>query len=467
MQQKALTFLGLLVPLSIAGWSHAQSPCPTSVLSGANAKNSNDLICSLPQIYGAGGMVGADNGGPLDATTGHEVHFQASALSSFGPLNSQIGVELSQLPIASPVAGIVFVGGVVTTTESYGPVLTDRADTLGKHRVFVGASYQHFDFDKVDGYDIRKLGIVLTHEQEPTVCATQPTVPCLNGEPIYTRDIIATQTGIDLKVHQVTLVASVGLSDRLDLSLVVPISNVSFKVQSLATIFNFEPPPVEHRFSATSGNLGETFIDPYDANFASTRTSTGMGDLTIRGKYKAWESGDEKSGAAVGIDVRLPTGDANNFTGAGTWGVRPFVTWSRNWFVSPHATVGFEGNGSSVLAGNVTTQPVVETKLPDVFSYSAGGDLALGRRVSLSSDFIGQSLLSAPKIGQTIFTDYAGGTHADITTRLTTVNELSISVGGKVDVYRRLLLTGNVLFRVNDTGLHSRPVPLGGLSYFF
>jgi hypothetical protein len=454
-------------PLILAGFIHAQSPCPTSTLLGSSATISSDLICSVPQVYGAGGMVGADNGGPLDATTGHEVHFQASALSSFGPLNSQIGVELSQLPIASPVAGIVFVGGVVTTTESYGPVLTDRADTLGKHRIFIGGTYQHFYFDKVDGFNIRNLGIVLTHEAEPTVCTTDPTVPCLDGSPIYTRDIIATQTGVDLKVHQITLVGSYGINDRLDLSLVVPVSNVRLGVRSLATIFNFEPPPVNHQFAPSSGDPAETYIDPYDAAFASKRNITGIGDLTIRGKYRVWEAGDEKSGVAVGLDARLPTGDAYNFLGAGTWGVRPFATWSRNGFVSPHATVGFQGNGSSVLAGNVTTQPASKAKLPDVFSYSAGADVALGRHANISSDFIGQSLLSAPRIGQTTFTDFAGGTHSDITTSVATVNEYSISVGGKIGLYHRLLLTANVLFRVNDAGLHSKPVPLGGLSYFF
>jgi hypothetical protein len=446
---------------------YAQSPCPTSVLLDSNAKRSSKLICSVPQVYGPGGMVGTDNGGPLDATTGHEVHFQASTLSSFGPLNSHIGVELSQLPIAAPVAGFVFTGGFLTTTESYGPILSDRAETLGAHRLFVGASYQHFEFDKIDGMNMRNLGIVLTHESEPTVCSTSPSVPCDGGEPIYTRDIIATQTGIDLKVHQLTFVATVGLTDKLDLSLALPVSNVRMGVRSLATIYNFEPPPVNHHFAAAPNNSGETFIDSYNATFTNVGTATGIDDITIRGKYKAWQSPDERSGVAIGLDLRLPTGDSYNFLGTGTWGLRPFVIWSRSGLVSTRASAGFQGNGSSVLAGSVTSQPVTDAKLPDVFSYSAGADINLGSRANISSDFIGQSFLSAAKIASSTYTDYAGGTHSDLTTSIGTVNEFSMTVGGKVRLHKNLLFTANVLFRLNNAGLHTKPVPLAALSYSF
>jgi hypothetical protein len=264
-----------------------------------------------------------------------------------------------------------------------------------------------------------------------------------------------------------TFVASYGLTRDLDISLVVPVSNVRLGVSSLATIFNFEPPPVNHRFATVSGNPGNNNINPYNGLFTSAGSATGIGDVTVRGKYKTWQSADERSALALGLDVRFPTGDAYNFLGAGTWGVRPFVTFSRSGRVSPHATLGFQGNGSSVLAGSVTSQPVSNAKLPDIFSYSVGADVSLGRLASVSSDFIGQSLLSASKVNQTTYTDYAGGTHPEISTTTATVNELSMSVGGKIKLNRRLLFSANVLFRLNDAGLHSKPVPLAGLSYSF
>ena len=69
---------------------------------------------------------------------------------------------------------------------SFGPVLTDRAETLGKRRIFVGVSYEYFDFDKADNVNLKNFGAVYTHEPEPTEC-TGPTPPLLHGTRWYPR----------------------------------------------------------------------------------------------------------------------------------------------------------------------------------------------------------------------------------------------------------------------------------------
>jgi hypothetical protein len=59
-----------------------------------------------------------------------------------------------------------------------------------------------------------------------------------------------------------------------------------------------------------------------------------------------------------------------------------------------------------------------------------------------------------------------------------TINDFSIGVkwspfggrksrDGKSSPWQELLLYGNVLFQMNDTGLRSDPVPLVGISYKF
>src|SRR5579871_4298185 len=102
--------VSLLIMASIS--CVAQSPCPTQELLGSSAKTSSDMLCLIPQVYGAGGLVGSDNGGPLNPTTGHEAHFQASSVSDFRPINAEIGLQLSQVPLAAPVSGVTFQGGV-------------------------------------------------------------------------------------------------------------------------------------------------------------------------------------------------------------------------------------------------------------------------------------------------------------------------------------------------------------------
>ena len=172
MSRLAIFFVFLLTALSSECF--AQSPCPTQEILGSAAKRSSDLVCIVPQVYGPGGLVGTDNGGPLTSTKFHEVHFQASSINSFGPINAEIGVQLSQVPLASPVSGFIFLNGVMQEATSFGPVLADRAETLGKRRLFVGGSYEYFEFDKADGVNLKSFGAVFQHEAEPTICALIP-----------------------------------------------------------------------------------------------------------------------------------------------------------------------------------------------------------------------------------------------------------------------------------------------------
>ena len=120
------------------------------------------------------------------------------------------------------------------------------------------------------------------------------------GEPIYTNDIVATQNRIDVKVNQVTLVGTYGLSDRLDVSVALPVVDVRVGMTSYATINNFEPPPVNHMFAHITNNPRETYIGPFNAILTNSDSTTGVGDLRLRGKYVAWRDAKEKSAVAVG-----------------------------------------------------------------------------------------------------------------------------------------------------------------------
>ena len=42
------------------------------------------------------------------------------------------------------------------TTQSFGPILADRADTIGAERVAFGFAYQRFTFDSVEGIDLQQ-----------------------------------------------------------------------------------------------------------------------------------------------------------------------------------------------------------------------------------------------------------------------------------------------------------------------
>src|SRR5437660_11977980 len=155
------TLILILVPVSAS----AQGICPV------NGTSSNKLVCVIPQTFGPLG-VGSGPGAPLLAN-GHEAHFEGDFLSSFGPINEAVGIQVSQLPIASPSSGITFVYDpslktfAPSTEESLGPILGERATTIGRHKLYTAFSFQYFNFNSIDGQDTGKLSSVFQHEVFP------------------------------------------------------------------------------------------------------------------------------------------------------------------------------------------------------------------------------------------------------------------------------------------------------------
>jgi hypothetical protein len=194
---------------------------------------------------------------------------------------------------------------------------------------------------------------------------------------------------------------------------------------------------------------------------------------------------------AAGVDVRLPSGDALNFLGSGATGVQPFGVVSYKARISPHAEVGYEWNGDSTLAGtNIVPAPAGTTptntgKLPNRFVYIVGADIRVVKRLTAALDIYGQRLFSSPEIvsqpytglghcagptdptGATCGTYTAGTTHPDISQRTADYNITEASLGLKYRLVGRLVITGNVLLKLDEGGLRSNAVPLVGVSYNF
>jgi len=102
------------------------------------------------------------------------------------------------------------------------------------------------------------------------------------------------------------------------------------------------------------------------ASYSSSGTSSGLGDVLVRAKGSILRT--ENVSVALGLDVRLPTGDAADFLGSGSYGFKPFVAVSlRNHRIAPHVNVGYQWNGDSILAGDVRTGQ--KARLPRQLSY--------------------------------------------------------------------------------------------------
>ena len=502
----------------------AQGPC---------ALQSEKLACVIPEEYGVNAF---DFTNVLRPVGDHPAHFNRGSgdiQSRLQPLTKIIGRQANLLPLASPSSGVLLtfdssLKTQVITTDSLGPVLGERAETVGRHRLFLGFSYQFFDFDRIDGVDLRNIPAVLVHQDDsddnpPKVCSAAisdgkpKTLTNVNGC-AFVRDAVKTDNSIDLKASQYTAYVTFGLTSRIDVSLVIPFENVRLGLQSRDTIIlgtngfylpavkDGPPPNFDHLFadcrtptpaaaSATdtqaqatanfdSGCLNHTFPDPAFTRGGSNanNSATGIGDLVARVKWNAWHG--ERANFAAGVDVRLPTGDALNFLGSGSYGAKPFAVFSYRYRISPHVLVGYEWNSDSITAGDLVENS--KGTVPNDFVYSAGADAWVTKWLTGSFDIIGQRFFDTPTLAVTPQTFLAPcGTCAPVgsarpspdtviynslSERNQSYNSTNASMGIKLRPFpkvSKLVITANVLVRLDEGGLHSKPAPLIGLGYTF
>ena len=477
--------------------ARAQGVCPL------NGTASSKLLCVLPQVYGATGL-GTGNG-PKDVIfANHSAAFEGDFISNsgLGPINEAVGIQASQLPIASPSSGITFTYDpslktfTPSTQETLGPILGERATTIGRNRLYFGFSFQYFDFNTVDGQKLSGLVSVLQHTPFPA----DPSDPaCPNqtgmfakyaGDPCFTRDFFQSTTNIDLTVHQYTIYLTYGLTSKLDFSAAIPFLNVNETVTNSTTIFPNAVAPITadtpggvfHQFNPPAVPSCTTGLNPpcLRGSFSNSGSSAGIGDVILRGKYEVYKG--ERAGFALGMDVRLPSGDAGNFLGSGAAGVKPFGVFSYAARVSPHAEIGYEWNGKSILAGDFVGPTATNAKrsLPNRFVYGVGADISIVKRLTGAFDILGQRLFGAPQLFPTTYTDQGkcsdpncttvtpGTTHTDLGVNTSAdYNITNASLGLKFRLAGRFVVTGNVLLKLDDGGLRAKAVPLVGASYSF
>jgi hypothetical protein len=444
-------------------------PCATKLQSS--------MLCVVPQVYGTGGLILPN--------PKHPAHFASSQTGFQIPLSVSVGTELSLVSVASPASGLLFTYDptlhtfVPSTTESYGPVLSERAETIGKHRIFVAATYQFLNFSSLDGIDLHHLPVVYSHVPFPVPACPADAAQCdasKPGFPAFEQEFITTENRIDLKAHQITFSGTFGLTQRIDISVDVPILDVGLGITSSAQINRVAPQPVpttDPFFFNSSDNTGFYHFFSHanpaasvNQMFSLSKRATGIGDVVFRVKGTVLKS--ERARVALGLYVRTPTGDEKNFLGSGAIGVKPFLAISYAGRVSPHVNLGYQYNGNSVLAGELGSASL--GKLPNQFFYSGGVDIAVAKRLTLAADLLGDRLSNAKRLRTSSFVDIDGTTHSGVPQTMLfsdPVNMVDISSGAKVNLWRNLLLTGNVAFKANDAGLRAKVIPLGAISYSF
>src|SRR5271170_2496132 len=222
---KPTAFVSLLVFLCCAR-AFAQGPCSVQ---------SSKLACVIPEEYGSKSGTAFNFTQVLYPAGFHTTHYSSDFSTTLQPLTADIGRQTNLLPLASPSSGFTLtydpsLKTFVTSTDSLGPILGERAETVGRHRLFVGFSYQYFDFNKIDGVNLHNFPAVFTHTDDnrdnspplplaPITCSINSTSgQNLNGCG-FVRDRIDTVNSIHLKVNQYTSYLTFGLTNRIDVSI--------------------------------------------------------------------------------------------------------------------------------------------------------------------------------------------------------------------------------------------------------
>ncbi len=380
-------------------------------------------------------------------------------------ISSSIANTLSFLPAPSGGAFTYqldpSLGVFDRTTESLGPIFSDRAETTGRGKFTFTASYSRLTFDSVDGVDARNGDLTAVAFAGCNVISSR-----FSQTPVATPflDIFSVRDEIDADVGVLTFLY--GVTDTIDVGITVPILSVSVKERVT-------------RRGRVLCRPGTQVINAANCDFVDTNTqdlgvssaeSTGIGDISLRGKYNFWRVPDlagGRFGMAAILDVKLPTGDegskqnhqtrlaGSNVTvtdvryevndpplGLGIVRVKPQLVASGSWFgFSPHVNVGVELG---------TTEGVTNDLV-----YAVGVDYTLFGRVTLVADLLGRHAFSQDRLRLPL-----SGEKADPDT-------LTGSFGLKANPFGTLIVFLNFLVPLNDTGLRDDIQPTIGVEWSF
>jgi hypothetical protein len=401
-------------------------------------------------------------------------------------LGAQYASQVATSPSAATSAGYVFTfenGALSTKPADMGPVFSDLPQTIGRNKLYVGSSYQWTQFSKIGGKSMANL-------------------------PFYTAFVDPkgqvlgywlNEANASIKIHSVDTFLSYGITDNLEVSVVVPWNRVSMSfgtscdatsqttyLSSTAAwgpdgkggCYSYNPSDAFQVSGLPSGIPSSPWFDEFFFDPSSgSKKGEGLGDVTLRAKYEFLKKNQQ--GVALGLEYRLPTGDPLNMHGSGATGARAFLAWSYNGRVSPHTNLGFQYNGSSVndvsdkaawsnsANSFVFTNQLKSTKLPNTFTGSVGADFALTMHFNLNADLLmrvfsndgtkGFTQQQSSLFGSSPYPNLYSGVNAKST----------VVLGEKWKLSNHFLLSTSLMIDASNNGLSYRPSPIATLSYDF
>ena len=338
-----------------------------------------------------------------------------AAQKTFETVASLFQIELTSIPVASSSGGFVYhfsrtLGTMERASDSFGPLFTDRALRNGRNQLSFGLNYQFANFKTLQGADL-----------------TAGTFPTNTARFASVLDPFSIDTlSLELDVKTVTGFASYGITDRLDVGIIVPVTRLHF-----------------------SGRRVNTYNGTSTLQSAQARSKTGLGDLTLNARYRL--TGGTSSGLAVGADFRPPTGEDADLLGTGKKAGRLLAIGS--WDVGRFSVDGNAGGGF----GGVSREAF----------WSGALTFTATPRLSLVGELIGRRFSKLTRV-QAVYQPHPVLAGIETMRWLPTGGGLYtsyLSTGGKLNLYGSVLVKANVLTRLTDTGLRAKFMPSIAVDY--
>ena len=163
----------------------------------------------------------------------HAAHFKPSPeqLQTPEQFNQQIVTLLSTFPFGSSSGGFTYtydpaLGTFSRSSESFGPLFTERALTIGRQRGSLGVAYQRSKYDTFEGKSLRQRDIKFYIQHTDCCGRVQSGAQSGDGSllnPAFEGDIIEAALALNLTTNTVVFSAIYGVTDRLDLGVAVPL----------------------------------------------------------------------------------------------------------------------------------------------------------------------------------------------------------------------------------------------------
>jgi len=407
----------------------------------ARAGDLNDLVVNLVKPLQVGTISTVFDcqfagvcGGTADfiTLTGSEDSLVGLQLDSLASVTSGV-VNDRIVPLSSSVSGFTYdynpdLDVYDRSTKTFGPLFSERAQTIGKRRFLVGMSQSYLEFDQYNGDDLDSISL---SQLEGNLTTSGGGDEQLSGLTLISKlnatgltEPLDVDLDLNIKEWVSTAYFTYGLTERIDIGVVVPLLRIQMDASARTRGLSSDsalPACIDQPLAPDLSNVDDLCVGTGSSTLSYNSDSEsyfGVGDMVVRGK---WNFLTGVASGAFLAEATIPTGDPDNLTGLHTMTYRPGIVLSRD-FETPLGGLGLQ----SYMGYNFRPDEPDQQE----FDWAVGAAVQPFGRASISLDLIGSN-----------------------ETRGDENFQLDGSVGLKLMVMQNVLLDFNYIAPLNNEGL--------------